>query len=159
MCALVLGVCVHREELAPPFSRARPGDLVFSRNPARQSLQSPSCAMISLGDPVGISVSTDWNVSLLPGKSSFVPREPRGGRIHQNQGACLELPPIITSRRTGRRLEHLPAVSREGERQVPLPAKATRGSQAHRGVQGPVDTSALKATLAPLLACTGHFPA
>lgn len=98
---------------------------------ARQSLQSPSCTMIALDYPMGIFMSTDWNVSLLPGKSSGL-HELRGGGIHKNQGACLKLPPITTSHRTGERVRPSPC-SVQGGRvagSIPLP-KPRRASQAH----------------------------
>lgn len=104
MCAcllLVLRVCVHQKELADAFSFAPFVCLTLwpcvALKPLPQDLFSlPPVWWFPLEDPMGMFISTAWNVSLLPGKSSFGPSEFGGRRMHKDQGACLKPPPIIT---------------------------------------------------------------
>lgn len=71
-------------------------------------------------------MSIVWNVSLLTRKSSLGLCELRGGRIHKNQGACLQLPPINKlPTRTGEEEVRTAPCSIQGGR-VAFPAKATQ---------------------------------
>jgi hypothetical protein len=159
---LVLKACLHQKELAEALAplltlHVWPYDLVFSQSVWQAVFSLLPVQWFFLDCPLGDLMLTHWNVTLLPGKSSFGLSKLRGRVIHKNKGVCLKLSPIIISYKDwGGKLECLPAVPRQGERQIPfLLPKPIRTRQNHEQQKAQRETLMLMAALAPRM---DHFP-